>query len=72
MNNRIFEIVDFESDEQNFNVTFKVATKKYGRDFIELVKAMWEANDEVQTEEEFCKMNCNMPKPFFEKVIKGK
>ena len=62
--------MDFESNTQNFTVTFKVATKKYGRDFIKTLKAMWEANEEVQTEEEFCKINCNMPKQFFEKVIK--
>ena len=72
MANRILEIMDFESDENNFTVDFQVATKKYGRDFIETVKAMWEANCGIQTEEEFCKMNCNMPKPFFEKVIKNK
>jgi len=28
------------------------------------------ANEGVQIEEEFCKMNTNMPKGFFEKVIK--
>jgi hypothetical protein len=68
--NRIFEIMDFESDVQNFKVDFKVATKRYGREFISIVKAMWEANDGVQTEEEFCEMNCNMPKGFFENKIR--
>jgi hypothetical protein len=45
-------------------------TKFYGRDFIEMVKSMWEVNGESQTEEEFCEMN-GIPTSFFEKTIKG-
>jgi len=69
--NRIFEILDFESDTKNWNSDFKIISKKYGRDFIDIISAMWAANDGVQTEEEFCEMN-GLPKPFFENVIKNK
>jgi len=68
--NRIVEILDFESDNQNFKTSFKNATKRYGKEFISFVKAMWEANDGILSEDEFCKMNCNIPKGFFNNVIK--
>lgn len=67
--NRIFEITDFESDDKNFKVNFKIASKKYGKDFISTMAAMWAANCGVQTKEEFCNMNCDMPVGFFDKVI---
>ena len=43
----------------------------YGKDFIDIIKTMWDINDDVQTEDEFCKMN-GLPKSFFEKNIKNK
>jgi len=61
--------VDFESDENNFKFDFKIMSKKYGNAFIAYCKAAWQANDGVQTEDEFCKMNANMPRGFFDKVI---
>jgi len=69
---RIHEIIDYESDDSNFKIPFKAITKKYGREFVAVIQAMWEANDGVQTEGEFCKMNADMPKGFFENVIKNK
>jgi uncharacterized protein YrzB (UPF0473 family) len=63
-------IMDTESNDSNFKVDFKVITKKYGVAYIIFCKAMWEANDDVQTEEEFCKMNGNMPMGFFNNKIK--
>ncbi len=60
--------MDFESDTRNFKYPFKVMTKKYGKDFIETVKAMWQANGGSQTKQEFCEMN-DLPESFFEKVI---
>ena len=59
--------VDFESDANNFKFDFKIMSKKYGNAFIEYCKCMWQASD--QTEDEFCKMNANMPRGFFDKVI---
>lgn len=71
MKNRIFEITDFESDDKNFTMNFKKASKKIGKDFIEMIQAMWAANGNCQTEEEFCEMN-DIPKGFFEnKIIKN-
>jgi len=70
MANRIIEAMDFESDTKNWKFSFKVLSKKYGRDFIDTLKAMWVANGGSQIEEEFCEMN-NIGKPFFDKVIKN-
>ena len=66
---RIFDIIDFESDDKNFTMDFKKASKKIGKEFIEIIQVMWSVNDNVQTEEEFCEMN-NIPKGFFENKIK--
>jgi len=68
----IISVMDFDSDDDNFIHNFKVMTKKYGQAYIAYCRAAWGANDGVQTEEEFCKMNANMPKAFFDKAIKGK
>lgn len=68
---RINEAFDFESDTKNFKYPFGKMSQKYGKEFIELLRAMWEANGGCQTEEEFCAMN-DMPKGFFEKQIKFK
>ena len=68
---RIIEAIDFESDGKNWKFPFKKMTKSYGRDFIEMLKTMWGSNYDVQTEDEFCEIN-GIPKPFFEKTIKGK
>ena len=63
--------VDFESDTNNFKYDFETMTKKYGQAFMVYCKATWKANCGVQTEEEFCKMNANMPIGYFQKVIKN-
>jgi hypothetical protein len=70
MTNRVIEAMDFESDTKNWKFPFDRMTKFYGRDFIEMVRVMWQVNDDVQTEDEFCEMN-GIPKSFFEKTIKG-
>lgn len=64
-------IMDFESNTSNFKIPFEQITKKYGNAFITFCKAAWSANDDVMTEEEFMKMNGDMPRSFFEKNIKG-
>jgi len=66
---RVFEIINFESDNKNFTMDFKKASKKIGKDFIEIIQAMWSANGGAQTEEEFCHMN-DIPKGFFENKVK--
>ena len=67
--NRIINIMDFESDDKNFTMDFKKASKKMGKMFIETIQAMWVVNDNMQTEEEFCEMN-GIPKGFFDNKIK--
>ena len=62
--------IDWESDVNNFKYEFPMMTKKYGQAFMSYCKAQWAANDGQQTEEEFCKMNANMPKKFFDNRIK--
>tara|TARA_R110000868_G_C10842607_1_gene760177 strand:- start:395 stop:631 length:237 start_codon:yes stop_codon:yes gene_type:complete len=64
--------MDFDSDDKNFIYDFKVMTKKYGQAYIAYCRAMWEANEGVQSEDEFMKMNAEMPRAFFEKAIRGK
>ena len=71
-NRMVREAMDCESDTSNFKYDFTHMTKKYGRAYITFCQAMWQANEGVQTEEEFCKMNGNMPMKFFENTIKGK
>jgi hypothetical protein len=66
---RIIEAMDFESDDRNWKYDFNTMCRKYGRDFIPMLKAMWEVNYNVQTEEEFCKMN-GIPLSFLNKTIK--
>ena len=68
-NNRIIEAMDFDSDDKNWKFSFERMTKFYGREFIDIIRAMWEANGGGQTEDEFCEMN-GIPKTFFEKTIK--
>lgn len=65
-------IMDFESDTSNFKISFKDITKKYGNAYIFYCRAAWEANDGVLSEEEFIKVNGEMPRGFFEKNIMGK
>lgn len=68
---RINEAMDFDSDINNWKFPFDKMCKFYGKDFIDIIKTMWDINDDVQTEDEFCKMN-GLPKSFFEKNIKNK
>lgn len=67
--NRINEAIDFESNTKNWKHSFKIMSKKYGKDFIEILKAMWNANGGGQTENDFCEMN-EIPNQFFYKIIK--
>ncbi len=68
--NRILEAIDFESNNRNFKFDFKNMTKKYGKDFIDLLKVMWSVNDNVLDENEFCKLN-GIDINFFNKVVKN-
>ena len=65
------DVLEFDGDGSNFKVGFKELTSKYGSDYISFCRAMWYANDGIFSEEEFMKINGNMPRGFFEKVIKA-
>lgn len=54
------------------NVTgqFKTLTKKYGKAYISYLQAAWAANEGCLTEEEFCELNGDVPKGFFDKRVK--
>jgi len=67
MKEKIENAMNFESDISNWKYSFEVMSRKFGRDFIEILKIMWMISD--QTENDFCEMNI-IPKSFFEKVIK--
>jgi len=69
MKKNINECMDFDSDTKNWKVSFKDMCRFCGKEFIEIIKAMWQVNEGIQTEEEFCEMN-DIPKSFFEKTIK--
>ena len=66
----IKDVMNIESNDDNFTVDFKTLTAKFGKDYIAFCQAMWAANDGVQTEEKFMKMNGDMPRTFFENVVK--
>ena len=68
---RIFEVVDFNGNG-NFLVDFNVLTRRYGAEYVVLCKDMWATNCGILSETEFMKMNGDMPRGFFEKVIKQK
>ena len=68
--NRIFEIIDFDSGCSNFTIPFTQICKKYGKEYREFCVASWEANGDCQTEEIFMRINGEMPKSYFDKVIK--
>lgn len=63
-------VMDFESDDTNFKVKFNILTKKYGQAYIDYCRTMWSINEGVLSEEEFRKMNGDMPETFFNKNIK--
>jgi hypothetical protein len=68
---RIFEIMDCESDDSNFTIPFGQICKKYGKEYREFCIAAWQANGDCQTEEEFMRINGNMPRGYFDKVVKN-
>ena len=56
--------------ELNVSLPFKKLTKKFGLAYIDYLKASWQANDACLTVEEFCAINGNVPKGFFDKKVK--
>ena len=69
---RVFEVIDFNDELNNFTISFKELTKKYGMEYIVFCQSMWGANENIMSEDEFMKINGDMPKSFFENTIKNK
>lgn len=67
---RIIEAMDFESDTSNWRYPFEKMCKQYGKEFIDMLRAMWQANGGGQTEDEFIKMN-GIPMQFFIKNVRS-
>ena len=65
-------IRDFVSLEDGSNMTqdFGKITQKAGVAYFEYLRAAWVCNDGQRTEEEFCKINGNVPIKFFHKNIR--
>jgi len=62
--------MDFDSADSNFIHDFGTMTKQFGQAYMEYCRAAWAVNDNIMTEEEFCKINGNIPMGFFNKKIK--
>jgi hypothetical protein len=56
--------------DTNVKGEFKSLTKKFGLAYIEYCKVAWQANDGCLTEEEFCRINGNIPKGFFDNKVR--
>lgn len=63
-------VSDAIDDEGNYKHGFKNRTKKFGRQFIDHLRCMWTANNEVMSEEEFIEYH-GIPEKFFNKKVKG-
>lgn len=54
----------------NTNYPFPRMSKDFGLEFIEYLRAAYLAKDEL-TDEEFCKINGDVPRGFLEKKVKN-
>ena len=68
--NRFVRVGLVIGEDVNVKLPFKKMSKKFGLCYINYVKAAWEANEGCLTEEEFCSINGNVPKGFFDKKVK--
>ena len=58
-------------EESNTKFPFKTMSKKFGVAWMAYCQAAWEANDDCLSEEEFCKLNGEIPDGFFKHKIRG-
>lgn len=70
------EVMTSDSEISNFNTSFKNLTRKYGEAYIFYLHAAWAANfvdnKQILSDDEFVSLNGNMPRGFFEKIVKSK
>lgn len=65
---RINQAMDFENNDKNWLFPFERMCKFYGKDFIEIIKVLWQVSKETMNEEQFCFIN-DLPMSFFQKHI---
>jgi hypothetical protein len=56
--------------ESNVNADFATITKTAGVPYFEYLRSMWICTRESVSEEEFCRINGNIPIKFFEKNVR--
>lgn len=69
---KFIDTIDFNSEVNNFKLDFKNMTKKCGQQYIDYCINSWLTNFDILSEEEFCRINANMPLDFFKNKIKPK
>lgn len=72
-NRLLTEAMHEEFDENaysNFKYDFGTLTKKFGGAYIKYCQFAWEASGGMIDDEEFCRINGNIPYGFFAKKIK--
>lgn len=55
--------------QSNTRYPFQVMSKKFGRAFIDYLRAAWQANDGCLSDEEFCQLNGGIPASLFQKTV---
>lgn len=71
-NDFVTNFVDSESDVSNVKGTFSTISRTQAVPYYEFLKAQWICSRDHMTEEEFCKMNGDVPKKFFDGNIKDR
>lgn len=64
-------VIDTESETSNVKGEFVAISKKHGAAYIDYLKSAWICNKDFMSEEEFCRINGNVLKSFFENKIKN-
>jgi len=55
--------------ESNVVAPFKKMSKRFGLAYIQYLQAAWQANGDCMTAAEFCVINGDVPKGFFDKKV---
>lgn len=60
-----------DDGQSNTRFPFSTMSKKFGLAWLEYCKVAWQANEGCMSEDEFCKINGEIPRKFFETKIKS-
>ena len=69
-NRFVREFIDTESDTSNIKGDFAKMSRMCAVPYFEFLRAQWEVSKDIMSEENFCKMNGNVPQKFFEKNVR--